>query len=36
MLCKIHNQMTWHEKDDLIGWYCIKCNLEKTKKNLKK
>jgi len=27
--CKKHNQMTWHEKDDIIGWYCIKCNLEK-------
>jgi hypothetical protein len=27
-LCKQHNTMTWHEKDNLVGWYCLKCLIE--------
>ena len=34
MLCKIHNAMTWHEHDTIMGWYCLKCKLEKTNKEL--
>ncbi len=32
--CKKHNAMTWHEKDTIVGWYCIKCVLDRDKKKM--
>jgi len=34
--CDVCKQMTNHESDTLVGWYCLKCSINKTREELKK
>lgn len=34
--CEKHDAMTYHELDSLVGWYCIKCTLDKCREETKR